>query len=97
MNRYFIEIEASKGMSSHGDVAIDDVSWSPECFGIGLQKISNEIAKSKLISSNGISFAGVPPEVVKDFDYYKPIIESEIKPEKHADFINKTGNVARDR
>lgn len=65
--RYFLQFEASKSFSSKGDVAIDDISLSPECFGIG-----------------------VPPEVVGDFDYYNPVIESERVPEQHADFVNET-------
>ncbi|XP_031836034.1 anaplastic lymphoma kinase isoform X3 [Nomia melanderi] len=65
--RYFLQFEANKGISSTGDVAIDDVSLSPECFGIG-----------------------VPPEVVRDFDYYHPFIEWERIPDQHVDFINGT-------
>ncbi|XP_012145693.1 anaplastic lymphoma kinase isoform X2 [Megachile rotundata] len=34
--RYFLQFEASRGISSKGDVAIDDFSLSPECFGIGV-------------------------------------------------------------
>lgn len=33
--QYYLQFEASKGYASKGDVAIDDVSLSPECFGIG--------------------------------------------------------------
>ncbi|XP_017880511.1 ALK tyrosine kinase receptor isoform X2 [Ceratina calcarata] len=66
-HRYFLQFEANKGYSSKGDIAIDDFSLSPECFGIG-----------------------VPPEVVKDFNYYNPVIDSEKIPDQHADFINKT-------
>ncbi|XP_043282880.1 ALK tyrosine kinase receptor isoform X2 [Venturia canescens] len=33
---------------------------------------------------------GVPPEVVKDFNYYNPVIGSEMPTERHADFANKT-------
>ncbi|CAK9818713.1 ALK tyrosine kinase receptor [Anthophora plagiata] len=65
--RYFIQFEASRSYSSKGDVAIDDFSLSPECFGIG-----------------------VPPEVVGDFNYYNPVIDSEKVPDQHADFVNET-------
>ncbi|XP_015429458.1 PREDICTED: ALK tyrosine kinase receptor [Dufourea novaeangliae] len=65
--RYFLQFEVSRGLSSTGDVAIDDFSLSPECFGIG-----------------------VPPEVVGDFNYYNPVIDSERIPDQHADFINET-------
>uniref|UniRef100_A0ABD2WEB8 Tyrosine-protein kinase receptor n=1 Tax=Trichogramma kaykai TaxID=54128 RepID=A0ABD2WEB8_9HYME len=34
--RYYLQFEASKSYGSKGDVAIDDVSLSPECFGIGV-------------------------------------------------------------
>lgn len=36
------------------------------------------------------SYSGVPPEVVGNFDYYKPVIEFEKVPLQHPDFINKT-------
>lgn len=36
--RYILQFEASKGYASKADVAIDDFSLSPECFGIGLFK-----------------------------------------------------------
>ncbi|KAK1117952.1 hypothetical protein K0M31_015619 [Melipona bicolor] len=65
--RYFLQFEASRGYFSKADVAIDDFSLSPECFGIG-----------------------VPPEVVGDFNYYNPVIESEKVPDQHADFANET-------
>ncbi|XP_034934100.1 leukocyte tyrosine kinase receptor isoform X2 [Chelonus insularis] len=65
--RYFLQFESSKSYASIGDVAIDDFSLSPECFGIG-----------------------VPPEVVGDFNYYSPIIESEHPSEQHYDFVNET-------
>ncbi|KAG7206284.1 hypothetical protein KM043_003665 [Ampulex compressa] len=65
--RYFLQFEASKGYSSKGDVAIDDFSLSPECFGIG-----------------------VPPEVLGNFNYYNPVIDSEKVPDQHADFVNET-------
>ncbi|XP_076675839.1 anaplastic lymphoma kinase isoform X2 [Andrena cerasifolii] len=65
--RYFLQFEASRGFSSKGDVAIDDFSLSPECFGIG-----------------------VPPDVVGDFNYYNPVIDSERVPNQHADFLNET-------
>ncbi|XP_076300861.1 anaplastic lymphoma kinase isoform X1 [Lasioglossum baleicum] len=35
-HRYFLQFEVSRGLSSTGDVAIDDFSLSPECFGIGV-------------------------------------------------------------
>ncbi|XP_076635362.1 anaplastic lymphoma kinase isoform X1 [Colletes latitarsis] len=65
--RYFLQFEANRGYASKGDVAIDDFSLSPECFGIG-----------------------IPPEIVGDFNYYNPIIDSEKVPEQHADFVNET-------
>ncbi|XP_035737787.1 ALK tyrosine kinase receptor-like isoform X3 [Vespa mandarinia] len=34
--RYFLQFEASRGYASKGDIAIDDISLSPECFGIGV-------------------------------------------------------------
>lgn len=33
--RYQLQFEASRGYSSRSDVAIDDISLSPECFAIG--------------------------------------------------------------
>ncbi|XP_076236265.1 anaplastic lymphoma kinase isoform X2 [Calliopsis andreniformis] len=65
--RYFLQFEASRSFSSKGDVAIDDFSLSPECFGIG-----------------------VPPDVVGDFNYYNPVIDSERVPDQHGDFVNET-------
>ena len=35
---------------------------------------------------------GVPPDVVGDFNYYNPVIDSERVPNQHADFVNETGN-----
>ena len=35
LSRYFLQFEASRGYFSKADVAIDDFSLSPECFGIG--------------------------------------------------------------
>ncbi|CAB3381252.1 Hypothetical predicted protein [Cloeon dipterum] len=34
--RYAIQFEARRGYSSKGDIAIDDISMSPECFGLGV-------------------------------------------------------------
>ncbi|XP_011878033.1 PREDICTED: ALK tyrosine kinase receptor [Vollenhovia emeryi] len=34
--RYHLQFEASRGYSSKGDIAVDDISLSPECFGIGV-------------------------------------------------------------
>ncbi|XP_061927825.1 leukocyte tyrosine kinase receptor isoform X5 [Apis cerana] len=65
--RYFLQFEASRGYYSKADVAIDDFSLSPECFGIG-----------------------VPPEVVGDFNYSNPVIDSEKIPDQHTDFVNET-------
>ncbi|XP_011703178.1 PREDICTED: ALK tyrosine kinase receptor isoform X2 [Wasmannia auropunctata] len=65
--RYYLEFEAAKGFSPKSDIAIDDISLSPECFGIG-----------------------VPRNVVGDFNYYNPMIESEKVPLQHSDFINET-------
>lgn len=33
-SRYLVEIDAFGAMLEHGDIAIDDISYSPECFGI---------------------------------------------------------------
>ncbi|KAK0161971.1 hypothetical protein PV327_008362 [Microctonus hyperodae] len=65
--RYYLQFESSKSYAANANVAIDDFSLSPECFGIG-----------------------VPAEVVGDFNYYSPIIESEQPTEQHFDFMNKT-------
>ncbi|XP_033212809.1 ALK tyrosine kinase receptor [Belonocnema kinseyi] len=66
--RYFLQFEASRAYASKGDVAIDDFSLSPECFGIG-----------------------VPPEVLKGYNYYDPVIESSVDPENQSlDFMNET-------
>ncbi|KYN34630.1 ALK tyrosine kinase receptor [Trachymyrmex septentrionalis] len=65
--RYHLQFEASRGYSSKSDIAIDDISLSRECFGIG-----------------------VPREIVGNFNYYAPVIESEIMPPQHPDFINET-------
>ncbi|XP_051176144.1 leukocyte tyrosine kinase receptor-like [Leptopilina boulardi] len=66
--RYFLQFEASRAYASKGDVAIDDFSLSPECFGIG-----------------------VPPEALKGYNYYDPVIESSINPKSQSiDFINET-------
>uniref|UniRef100_T1H974 Tyrosine-protein kinase receptor n=1 Tax=Rhodnius prolixus TaxID=13249 RepID=T1H974_RHOPR len=35
-NQYYLQFEARKGYSSRGDTAIDDISISPKCFGIGV-------------------------------------------------------------
>lgn len=40
LSRYLLQFEASRGYYSKADVAIDDFSLSPECFGIG--NLSNE-------------------------------------------------------
>ncbi|KAG5888425.1 hypothetical protein JTB14_020200 [Gonioctena quinquepunctata] len=37
-HRYFISFEAKKGLRYMSDVAIDDVSLSPECFGLNIPK-----------------------------------------------------------
>lgn len=68
--RYFLQFEASRGYYSKADVAIDDFSLSPECFGIG-----------------------VPPEVVGDFNYSNPVIDSEKIRVQHKDFVNETGTI----
>ncbi|XP_024885516.1 leukocyte tyrosine kinase receptor [Temnothorax curvispinosus] len=36
--RYHLQFEASRGYSSKGDIAVDDISLSPECFGIGVPR-----------------------------------------------------------
>ncbi|CAM1297504.1 ALK (predicted), partial [Pycnogonum litorale] len=35
-NRYYVHFDASKGLRHQGDIAIDDISLSPECFGINV-------------------------------------------------------------
>ncbi|XP_011304808.1 ALK tyrosine kinase receptor isoform X2 [Fopius arisanus] len=65
--RYFLQFEASKSFAAKADIAIDDFSLSPECFGIG-----------------------VPRDVVGDFNYYSPVIESEHQIKQHFDFANET-------
>ncbi|XP_046399789.1 ALK tyrosine kinase receptor-like isoform X2 [Ischnura elegans] len=35
-SRYYLQFEARKGLSVLGDVGLDDISISPECFGIGV-------------------------------------------------------------
>jgi anaplastic lymphoma kinase len=35
VRRYALQFEARRGYSSKGDPAIDDISMSPECFGLG--------------------------------------------------------------
>lgn len=35
-SRYFMQVEARKGMRIYSDVAIDDFSMSPECFGFNI-------------------------------------------------------------
>nr|CAD7396369.1 unnamed protein product [Timema cristinae] len=35
-HRYYLQFEARRGFSTKGDVAVDDISLSPECFGIGI-------------------------------------------------------------
>ncbi|KAL6421509.1 hypothetical protein ACFW04_014280 [Cataglyphis niger] len=34
--RFFLQFEASRGITANGDIAIDDISLSPECFAIGV-------------------------------------------------------------
>lgn len=36
MNRYYLQFEARMGMRIYSDVAIDDFSLSPECFGLNI-------------------------------------------------------------
>lgn len=38
-SRYYLQFEARKFMSQKGDVAIDDISMSPKCFGLGKHNI----------------------------------------------------------
>lgn len=33
--RYYLMFEARKGIGKWSDVAIDDISMSPKCFGLG--------------------------------------------------------------
>ncbi|XP_063232393.1 leukocyte tyrosine kinase receptor [Bacillus rossius redtenbacheri] len=35
-HKYHLQFEARRGVSTKGDVAVDDISLSPECFGIGI-------------------------------------------------------------
>lgn len=35
-SKYFMQVEARKGMRIYSDVAIDDFSMSPECFGFNI-------------------------------------------------------------
>lgn len=98
--RYFLEFEASRGYNGKGDVAIDDFSLSPECFGIGNSfSASSSIAPSTrfLLSSyyHRLTVAGVPQDVLGDFNYYSPVIGSERPSEQHVDFVNETGNENR--
>ncbi|XP_012522088.2 ALK tyrosine kinase receptor [Monomorium pharaonis] len=65
--RYHLQFEASRGYSAKSDVAIDDISLSRECFGIG-----------------------VPRDIVGNFNYSNPIIDSEKMPSQHPDFVNET-------
>lgn len=36
MHRYYLQFEARMGMRIYSDVAIDDFSMSPECFGLNI-------------------------------------------------------------
>lgn len=36
---------------------------------------------------------GVPPEVVGDFNYSNPVIDSEKIRVQHKDFVNETGTI----
>lgn len=36
VNRYYLQFEARMGMRIYSDVAIDDFSLSPECFGLNI-------------------------------------------------------------
>lgn len=38
---------------------------------------------------------GVPPEVVGDFNYSNPVIDSEKIPDQHTDFVNETGTSSK--
>ena len=53
--------------------------------------------RSKLKCSEIMYSSGVPPEVVGDFNYYNPVIDSEKVPDQHADFVNETGTVHIDK
>jgi len=93
-----LQFEASRGYSSKSDIAIDDISLSRECFGIGNFNIILNILYYVLTISGYLIFAyayffstGVPREVVGNFNYYTPVIESEIMPPQHPDFVNETG------
>lgn len=38
--RYYLQFETRRGMRIYSDVAIDDFSMAPECFGINIDKAS---------------------------------------------------------
>jgi len=92
-----LQFEASKGYSAKSDVAIDDISLSPECFAIGTFNIILNVSLLRswpflaihLFANEYFFSAGVPRDVVGDFNYYNPVIEKE--PSKHPDFVNETG------
>lgn len=40
--RYYLQFEARRGLRARGDIAIDDVSMSPECFGLNVPEKEKE-------------------------------------------------------
>lgn len=40
--RYYLQFEARRGFRARGDIAIDDVSMSPECFGLNVPEKEKE-------------------------------------------------------
>ncbi|XP_070536976.1 tyrosine-protein kinase receptor-like [Ptychodera flava] len=48
---YYIQFEASRGLHHEGDIAIDDVSLSPECFGIWPSRVTSPSPTSRATSS----------------------------------------------
>ncbi|XP_025157747.1 ALK tyrosine kinase receptor [Harpegnathos saltator] len=57
--RYFLQFEASRGYSSKSEIAIDDVSLSRECFGIG---VPPEIVGDFNYYNPNIELETVPPQ-----------------------------------
>ncbi|XP_013386486.1 leukocyte tyrosine kinase receptor isoform X2 [Lingula anatina] len=43
-SNYSLEFVATRGLRFRGDIAIDDISLSPECFGLGILKNVNQAA-----------------------------------------------------
>ncbi|XP_070151129.1 ALK tyrosine kinase receptor isoform X2 [Polyergus mexicanus] len=56
--RFFLQFEASRGITSTGDIAIDDISLSRECFAIGVPP--DVVGKFNYFNPD-IEFERVPP------------------------------------